>query len=103
MTWKKGESGNPLGRTPEDWRLKRICRTYTEQAITLLANMLKSQNESVALGAAKELLDRAYGKPKQTVEGKLELEHIVRTGDASSLAERLGRRTPRAPVVDTLQ
>ena len=41
----------------------------TPQATRRLAKLLESDNESVALGAVKEVLDRAYGKASQPIEG----------------------------------
>lgn len=89
MPWVEGQSGNPAGRKAEDRKLKLLCRQYTEKAITKIVEFLDSENPLIALSAAKELLDRGYGKAKQSIEGKFEHEHTVTTGDASSLSSRL--------------
>ena len=101
--WKAGDSGNPNGRRAEDRKLKLLCRVHTEKACEKLAKFLDSDNPMVVIAAAKELLDRAYGKAKQMVEGRFEHEHIVSTSDESQLAARLGKRSTADTVANTVQ
>jgi hypothetical protein len=49
--------------------IKLIAREMTPAATERLAQLLKSDNEAVALGAVKEVYDRAYGKATQIVAG----------------------------------
>ena len=49
--------------------IKALAQQMTPQATRRLAKLLESDNESVALGAVKEVLDRAYGKASQPIEG----------------------------------
>ena len=47
------------------------ARVYTSEALdTILAIMRKGDNETVRLGAAKEVLDRGHGKAPQPQTGE---------------------------------
>lgn len=50
--------------------LKEAAQVYTEQALSTLATIMLSASEGGAarVAAANALLDRGYGKPKQSVE-----------------------------------
>ena len=65
MPWKKGESGNPNGLTVRQARTKRMIEGLGPVAVTRLEQLLRSDNETVALGAAKEVLARVAPIPKQ--------------------------------------
>jgi hypothetical protein len=66
MTFKPGQSGNPNGRRKIDKDLQELMRQHTPAAINALVAALKQPRERVA--AAVALLDRAYGKPSQTLD-----------------------------------
>lgn len=65
MTWEKGKSGNPGGLTLRQSRTKRLIEGLGPVAVARLEQLLRSDNESVALGAAKEVLARVAPIPKQ--------------------------------------
>lgn len=65
MTWEKGKSGNPGGLTLRQSRTKRLIEGLGPVAVTRLEQLLRSDNETVALGAAKEVLARVAPIPKQ--------------------------------------
>jgi hypothetical protein len=68
--WKPGQSGNPAGRPKEDPELVEACKTHTKAAIkTLVYWMNQRKDGKAAIQAARELLDRAYGKPAQAIVG----------------------------------
>lgn len=71
MVWKKGESGNPAGLTVLQARTRRMIEGLGPKAVLRLEGMLASENESVALGAAKEILSRVAPAPKN---GTMSLE-----------------------------
>jgi hypothetical protein len=49
--------------------IKAIAQKMTPEATLRLKQLIASENESVALGAVKEVYDRAYGKATQLVAG----------------------------------
>jgi hypothetical protein len=65
--WKPGQSGNPNGRPREDKLAVEMAKKFAPDAVKALVVALNFKGERVA--AAKEILDRAYGKPKQVIEG----------------------------------
>jgi hypothetical protein len=75
--WKKGESGNLKGRPPKLPELdKLLAQVLGEEkdGITAAEVILKAIRAKAAKGdvrASELLLDRAYGKPKQTLDTTL--------------------------------
>ncbi len=58
--WQPGQSGNPGGR-PKGIAAK--AREHTDRALEVLAEALADDDHRVRVTAAKELLDRGWGKP----------------------------------------
>lgn len=82
--------GNPGGgrnKTPED--VKKMMKEAAPDAVKLLIDTVKDDNQprKLRIDAAKELLDRVYGKSTQPIVGieapKLE---IVLKGDVEQFA-----------------
>lgn len=75
MAFKKGQSGNPGGRSPRkmaDGRtLAEVARDHTESALATLAEVAANKQEggSARVSAAKELLDRGWGRATQPISG----------------------------------
>lgn len=75
MPFQKGQSGNPKGRKPGQPNkanavLKAVAQKHGTEAIdTLTAIMRSGESEQAKIAAAKELLDRGYGRPPQAVTG----------------------------------
>jgi hypothetical protein len=72
--FKKGESGNPNGRPKKLPQLDELLSNILgeeKDGITAAEAILKALRAKATKGdirAAEVLLDRAYGKPKQTTE-----------------------------------
>ena len=70
--FKSGFSGNPAGRPPKNASatsmMARLARGHAEKAMRVMAESLDDPDPRVRMVAAKEILDRAYGKAKETVE-----------------------------------
>lgn len=54
-----GQSGNPGGR-PKG--IAALARAHTDKAVQVLVDGMESDDERVKIAAAKEILDRGYGK-----------------------------------------
>ena len=65
-SFRKGVSGNPGGRPKAIGIVQELARQHTPKAIEKLADITRnSQSDSAKIAAAKELLDRGWGKPPQ--------------------------------------
>jgi hypothetical protein len=68
MAFQKGQSGNPGGRPKESDEVKALARQYTPEAIERLAFWMRSENAKASVSACSSLIDRAWGKPVQSME-----------------------------------
>ena len=68
MPWVKGQSGNPAGVNAREERMKKLLRDLTPRAIARLGQIMESEDEQAALGAIKEVLNRALGMPRRQVD-----------------------------------
>lgn len=70
MAFVKGQSGNPGGRPkavmPDGRTLSEAARGHSPKALQVLVAAL--EDPDTAFAAAKELLDRGFGKPAQSLE-----------------------------------
>ena len=66
--FRPGQSGNPGGRPKSNEHVRNIARSNSVRAVERLIELIESDDERVALTAAKEVLDRAFGKPKPDTE-----------------------------------
>jgi hypothetical protein len=65
-----GHSGNPGGAVPGYKEIRALALEVSPEAIGRMVQIMRtSKNERTALEAAKALLDRGVGKPKQIMVG----------------------------------
>ena len=80
--FKPGQSGNPGGRPKRHiGDLSRETRRYAQLALGVLVKICRTGLERNRLAAARELLDRGYGRPIQMI-------------DASILSKKLSELNP---------
>ena len=65
--FQKGVSGNPGGRPKLPDEMKELFRAKAPEAFEVLVKHLRASDPRVSVAAAREILDRAYGKPVQSI------------------------------------
>jgi hypothetical protein len=69
VKFRKGQSGNPGGRPKVLGEVQELARQHAPAVIVELARLaLKAKSETARIAAIRELLDRAYGRPRQSME-----------------------------------
>jgi len=61
--FKKGQSGNPGGKPKALIALREVCREMAPDMLSRIRQIAETAEPRVALEAARELLDRGFGKP----------------------------------------
>jgi len=90
--WVKGEKVPGAGRPPTPVELRDMCRALTPEAIETAEKLMrKAKQERVKLLAVDTILDRGYGKPKQSVDVNVysELSNTELAAEARRLAQEL--------------
>ena len=71
--FEPGNKANLSGRPKEYPHVKELARVHTVEAIETLASIMRDDDSSRArVAAAQVLLDRAWGKPEQSISGTIE-------------------------------
>ena len=102
MPFKKGERPpNPGGLTVRQMRTRRMIEGLGQAAVERLGQLLRSDNETVALGAAKEVLARVAPIPKQAkIDVNVEHGPNAHLAALISLSKRVAHNETQAPMLD---
>ena len=68
--FKPGQSGNPKGRPKKIEKATDTAVDNLQKAIERAASLVDNEDPRIALAAAQLIIDRAMGKPKQSIETK---------------------------------
>ena len=74
--FKKGSSGNPTGRPREYGEVLHAAREHSLEAIETLVLVMRNGKPGEAMMAAQALLDRAWGRPKVTVDAEVQARSV---------------------------
>jgi hypothetical protein len=76
--FQKGVSGNPGGRPKLPAEMREMFQAKAPEAFEVLCRHLDSKDPRVAVAAATQILDRAYGRPVQSIDANINEEGSVR-------------------------
>jgi hypothetical protein len=93
MPFQPGQSGNPGGRPKGEAALKAAAREFTEQSLGVMAASLTDEDPRIRLKAAELLLDRAWGKPSQSIDATVR-------GNLAELLSTIGSARSDPPLED---
>lgn len=69
MPFQPGKSGNPRGRPKADFTLAALAKKHTKEALLVLVSVMRDKESPQRVTAAKELLDRGWGKAPLVLAG----------------------------------
>src|SRR5215208_5687738 len=72
--------------------VKEIARAATPRAIERQIELMESKDQNVALKATNSILDRAFGKPAQTLNTNVGRKDVLEYSIADLVAIACGRR-----------
>src|SRR4051812_42963990 len=86
--FQKGESGNPGGRPKILGDVQELAREHSAEAIGTLAAIMRDKKAPSAARAlaSNSILDRAYGRPPQTLNANVASRPVREMSDAELLA-----------------
>lgn len=89
MPFEKGHSGNPGGRPKESAEVKELARKHSTEAFNRVLALMRSDQPKVALSAAQEVLNRAWGKAPASLEvsGEIRQPTVIRAPEVETSTE----------------
>src|SRR3954469_1836821 len=99
MKFRKGKSGNPGGRPKVLKELQELARQHAPGVIAELARLaVKARSETARIAAGRELLDRGFGRARQSMEVSLPETDILKV-----MLEEIDFRNKEAERQNALQ
>ena len=86
----KGKSGNPAGRPKLPAEMRQMFRAKAPEAFEVLCKHLNASDPRVSVSAATQILDRAYGRPVQSIDANINddpVRYIVELPEKSATTE----------------
>jgi uncharacterized protein DUF5681 len=98
--FQKGQSGNPGGRPKAVAEVQELARQHTPDAIKTLAQIMRDPKAPPAARAmaSNSILDRAFGRPPQTVDARISHRAVRDMSDAELLAIAASEQESEAPT-----
>lgn len=75
--FQKGVSGNPGGKSKVLVEIQTLARSKSKRAFERIVELVEDPDSRVALMAAKEVLDRAYGKAKPMEDDSADKRNVT--------------------------
>lgn len=75
--FQKGRSGNPGGRPKIVGEIRDLAREAAPEAFARVVELIDHPEPRVALAAAQEILNRAYGRPEQAERDAPDEEPVI--------------------------
>lgn len=95
--FQKGSSGNPKGRPPIIREVQELAKELTPQLVANLYDIaMNGRNDSARVQATVALLDRGWGRPKQSVDVKVDHNASGLAAAITAAQDRLVQRAVEA-------
>jgi hypothetical protein len=102
-----GFTANPSGRPKVVGEITVLARQHAPAAFKRVCDLVESNDERIALAAAQEILNRAYGRPVQAVESKVEKvsmsQMFVQAARIASGHDHTGKKIIEAEVEEEIE
>jgi hypothetical protein len=98
--WAPGNSGNPLGKPKRVAEITDLALKEAPAAFTKIVELMGHKDPKVAMAAAVHILDRAFGKPAQSIQSDVRHMDVGQTIRELYLQAVSGRPGGHGPAID---
>ena len=94
-SWRPGQCGNPNGRpkmTDDAREVKEILKAACPRAALKMVELLDCTNPKIVLATSTAILDRVFGKPKESVDMNVSQDDNMQLQVRGVLLEELKRK-----------